>query len=65
MARNLSMETGRQAFNEIAAGTSPAALEQFKLERLFELRAVIDALRSERPAGASHDAFVRDLRSRQ
>jgi hypothetical protein len=65
MARNLSMETGRRAFNEIAAGTSPAALEQFKLERLFELRAVIDALRSEHPVGAAHEAFARDLRSRQ
>jgi hypothetical protein len=65
MARNLSMETGRRAFNEIAAGTSPAALEQFKLERLFELRAVIDALRSERPAGVPHEAFARDPRSRQ
>lgn len=59
------METGRRAFNEIAASTSPAALEQFKLERLFELRAVIDALRSEHPPGVFHEAFIRDLRSRQ
>jgi hypothetical protein len=65
MARNLTMETGRRAFNEIATGTSPAALERFKLERLFELRAVIDALRSEQPAGASDEAFARNLRSRQ
>ena len=58
------METGRRAFNEIATGTSPAALERFKLERLLELRAVIDALRSERPSVASHVAFAQDLRSR-
>ena len=55
----------RRAFNDIAAGTSPAALEQFKLERLFELRAVIDALRSEHRPGASHEAIRRDLSSRQ
>jgi len=47
MARILTSEFGRYAFREIAASTSPSALEQFKLERLFELRAVIDALRSE------------------
>jgi hypothetical protein len=63
MARILTNEFGRYAFREIAASTSPAALEQFKLERLFELRAVIDALRSERPADMHYGN--RDPRSRQ
>jgi hypothetical protein len=65
MARILTHEFGRYAFREIAASTTPAALEQFKLERLFELRAVIDALRSERMPGDPHDLTVRDPRSRQ
>jgi hypothetical protein len=65
MARMLTNEFGRYAFREIAASTTPAALEQFKLERLFELRAVIDALRSERLPGDPHDMSVRDPRSRQ
>jgi hypothetical protein len=65
MARVLSSEFGRYAFRDIAASTSPAALEQFKLERLFELRAVIDVLRTERMPGDVHDASVRDPRSRQ
>jgi len=65
MARILSSEYGRYAFQDIAASTSPAALEQFKLERLFELRAVIDALRTERMPGDPHDAAVLDPRSRQ
>lgn len=65
MARILTNEFGRYAFREIAASTSPAALEQFKLERLFELRAVIDALRTERMPGDLHDQMVRDTRYRQ
>jgi hypothetical protein len=65
MARILTSEFGRYAFRDIAASTSPAALEQFKLERLFELRAVIDALRSEHGPGDPHDFAVRDPRSRQ
>lgn len=65
MARILTSEFGRYAFREIAASTSPSALEQFKLERLFELRAVIDALRSEHLPGQSHDLSVRDPRSSQ
>ena len=65
MARILTSEFGRYAFSEIAASTTPAALEQFKLERLFELRAVIDALRSEHDPGRLHDYIVRDPRARQ
>jgi hypothetical protein len=50
MVRTQIGDTGRRAFHESAAGISPARLAQFKLERLFELRAVIDALRGERNA---------------
>jgi hypothetical protein len=64
MARILTNEFGRYAFREIAAGTSPAALEQFKLERLLELRAVIDTLRTDHQPGDFHDV-VSDPRSRQ
>jgi hypothetical protein len=31
-----------------AAGLTPAGLEQYRLDRLMELRAVIDSLRAER-----------------
>ena len=40
---------------------TPAGLEQFKLDRLLELRAVIDSLRAERGAGLLTD--VRPLRA--
>lgn len=65
MARILSNEFGRYAFRDIATSTTPAALEQFKLERLFELRAVIDALRLGRTPDAVHEASVHDPRARQ
>ena len=65
MPRVLSSEFGRYAFRDIAASTSPAALERFKLERLFELRAVIDALRTAQAPADLHDASARDPRSRQ
>jgi hypothetical protein len=55
----------RRAFAEIAAGTTPAALERFKLERLFELRAVIDALRSERGPVPPLGTQITDARPRQ
>jgi hypothetical protein len=64
MARILSSEYGRYAFRDIAASTSPSALEQFRLERLFELRAVIDALRTERRPEELLDGS-RDPRGRQ
>lgn len=47
MNRNISADLGRRAFGDLAAGVTPAGLEQFKLERLLELRAVIDAMRAE------------------
>jgi hypothetical protein len=65
MARILTNEFGRYAFRDIAASSSPSALEQFKLERLFELRAVIDALRYEHPPGDARGFSARDPRSSQ
>jgi hypothetical protein len=65
MARILTSEFGRYAFRDIATSTSPAALEQFKLERLFELRAVIDSLRSQHRPAASQGSGDRDPHSRQ
>lgn len=65
MARILTSEFGRYAFREIAASTSPSALEQFKLERLFELRAVIDALRSEHGPDGTQGFRAPDPRTRQ
>lgn len=56
MARTLTAISGRRAFSDIATGITPAGLEQFKLERLFELRAVIDAMRSEQTAGRPSQA---------
>ena len=58
MARTIAAISNRRAFSEIAGGITPAGLEQFKLERLFELRAVIDAMRTEqamdRPSQSGH-----------
>jgi len=49
MARSMTAEAGRRAFGKFAApGSSPTGLEQHKLDRLLELRAVIDSLRAER-----------------
>lgn len=46
MMRPMRLDDGRRSFREIAAADYPAAeLDQFKLDRLLELRAVIDSLR--------------------
>ena len=46
MLRPMRLDDGRRAFREIAAaGYPPADFDQFKLDRLLELRAVIDSLR--------------------
>jgi hypothetical protein len=47
MNRIVTADLSRRAFGDLAAGVTPAGLEQFKLERLLELRAVIDAMRAE------------------
>jgi hypothetical protein len=48
MGRSMTAAAARDAFGDFATGVSPAGLEQYKLDRLLELRAVIDSLRSER-----------------
>jgi hypothetical protein len=47
MNRTVTAELSKRAFGELAATITPAGLEQFKLERLLELRAVIDAMHAE------------------
>jgi len=47
----------RAAFDEaIAAALTPAGLERYRLDRLLELRAVIESLRAERGHGLVEDA---------
>jgi hypothetical protein len=49
MAMPITRYTARAAFDEaIAAALTPAGLEGYRLDRLLELRAVIDSLRAER-----------------
>jgi hypothetical protein len=60
MARSMTAEAGRLAFGDLATGDSPGGFEQFKLDRLRELRAVIDSLRAE-----DGTAPLRDARSSQ
>jgi hypothetical protein len=63
MARILTAELSRRAFSEIAAsGITPAGLEQFKLERLLELRAVIIAMRAEQTLDRLTEAGRTDQR---
>ena len=64
MAMSTTRYTARTAFDEaIAAALTPAGLESYRLDRLLELRAVIDSLRAERgqdllqDARAEHDRF--------
>ena len=47
MGRSMTAEAARQAFGAAATGVTPAGFEQYKLDRLLELRAVIEALRTE------------------
>jgi hypothetical protein len=52
MDRILTHEPRWTACSELAAaGVSPSRLEQYRLERLLELRAVIDSLRSQDSRG--------------
>jgi hypothetical protein len=62
MARTVTAISNRRAFSEIAAGITPAGLEQFKLERLFELRAVIAAMRTEQAVDRPSQSGRRDHR---
>lgn len=57
MAMPSTRHTARAAFEEaIAAALTPAGLESYRLDRLLELRAVIDSLRAEREPDLPPDA---------
>jgi len=57
MAMPLNQNPARAAFDQaIAATLTPAGLEQYRLDRLLELRAVIDSLRAEREQELRQDA---------
>ena len=57
MAIPLTRNPARAAFDEaIAAALTPAGLERYRLDRLLELRAVIDSLRAERGQDLLQDA---------
>lgn len=60
MGKLMTAQAGRLAFGEIAAmGITPAGLEQYKIDRLLELRALIDSLRAE------HGNELTDVRAAQ
>jgi hypothetical protein len=49
MACPMIRDAARTGLEEFAAaGMTPAGLEQYRLDRLFELRALVDSMRSER-----------------
>lgn len=57
MAMPTTRYSARTAFDEaMAAALSPAGLESYRLDRLLELRAVIDSLRAERGQELLQDA---------
>lgn len=53
MTSPLSPELQRTAFSQIAACFTPSGMERYKLDRLRELRAVIESLHAERRDQAS------------
>lgn len=64
MAKTANLETGNR-FDDYVAYLSPSALEQFKLERLVELRAVIEGLRGSPVSRPPNVLPLRDPRKRQ
>jgi hypothetical protein len=59
MAMPLTRNSARAAFDEaMASALSPAGLERYRLDRLMELRAVIDSLRAERGQDLLREACV-------
>jgi hypothetical protein len=65
MTPTSSAEIQRSALSQLAASFSPSGLERYKLDRLRELRAVIDSLHAERRTlnttrrAAAYDGFGR------
>jgi hypothetical protein len=59
MAMPITRNSARAAFEEaMASAMSPAGLESYRLDRLMELRAVIDSLRAERGQELLREACV-------
>ena len=59
MASSMTCNAARAAFEEaVASSMSPAGLEQYRLDRLLELRAVIDSLRAESGRELLRDAWA-------
>ena len=57
MAMPMTRNDARAAFEEaIASAMTPAGLERYRLDRLLELRAVVDSLRAERGRELLRDA---------
>jgi hypothetical protein len=55
----MTCNAARAAFEEaVASSMSPAGLEQYRLDRLLELRAVIDSLRAESGRELLRDAWA-------
>ena len=48
MTPTFSAEIQRSAYSQLAASFTPSGLERYKLDRLRELRAVIESLQAER-----------------
>jgi len=60
MARTQTLDAGCVTFDELAAsGMTPAGLEEYKLDRLLELRAVITSMRLERGQELVADALAK------
>jgi hypothetical protein len=65
MAIPRTCNAARAAFDEAVAATmTPTGLEQYRLDRLLELRAVIDSLRAERGQELLRDARIEQSRYR-
>ena len=63
MATPMTCNAARAAFDEaVASAMTPAGLEQYRLDRLLELRAVIDSLRVERGQELLRDAWAEQSR---
>lgn len=58
MGRSMTAEAARLAFGDLPAPGTPAGNEQYKIDRLLELRAVIDSLRT-----GHGDELMDDLRA--
>ena len=63
MARPMTHEAACRSFSDqIASVLSPAGVEQFKLDRLLALRAVIDSVRREREQELLFDVRAETIR---